>query len=114
MYGTLLRYVSSWDGPRAGVVHMLGGGMSLVMAVMVNNRPDRFIDANTEPGTQAEATRSSTVLTHFKVNLVYNISGYIGSERFFGGPCSVFRPAGFPENSKPLRALRGAASAYCR
>lgn len=35
-------------GRPPGVVHMLGGGIGFVMSIMVENRSDRFIDANPE------------------------------------------------------------------
>lgn len=46
--------VSSCDDPLAGVVHMLGGGISLVLAIMVKNRPRRFIDANNDLAEEAK------------------------------------------------------------
>ncbi|CAN0363608.1 unnamed protein product [Ectocarpus sp. 6 AP-2014] len=36
------------DFAGSGVVHMLGGGIGLVMSIMVENRSDRFIDADPE------------------------------------------------------------------
>ncbi|CAN0062412.1 unnamed protein product, partial [Ectocarpus sp. 4 AP-2014] len=36
------------DFAGSGVIHMLGGGIGLVMSVMVENRSDRFVDANPE------------------------------------------------------------------
>eukprot|EP00903_Cladosiphon_okamuranus_P011035 g10421.t1 len=49
------------DFAGSGVVHMLGGGISFVLAIMVKNRPDRFIEAN-----EAEATQPSKALVFFK------------------------------------------------
>eukprot|EP00752_Nemacystus_decipiens_P004698 g4286.t1 len=48
------------DFAGSGNVHMLGGGISLVMAIMVKNRPDRFIDAD------EGVARSSAVFAFFE------------------------------------------------
>lgn len=47
---------------------MFGGGISLVMAIMVKNRPNRFIEADEGRAAQAAEARSSTALAKkFKV-----------------------------------------------